>query len=254
VRVWDVSTGKVQSVLEGHTYYVNSVAFSSDGTLIVSGSGNNTVRVWDLSTGKVQSVLEGHIAWVRSVAFSSDGTRIVSGSGDGFVRVWDMSTGKVQSVLKGHKYQVISVAFSSDGTRIASGSADESVRVWDVSTGKVQSVLLEGHTDSVAFSSDGTRASGSADKSVPVSDLQVAYYTAQEALNSNPDPTRTPTGWLLNEENYVMFVPPRANLPKPPCILVLSNSPSSFVCLENAALGPHWHECYSPVSTGVESG
>jgi WD40 repeat protein len=52
VRVWDVSTGKELNVLNGHTESVNSVAFSTDGTYIVSGSSDNSVRVWDASTGK----------------------------------------------------------------------------------------------------------------------------------------------------------------------------------------------------------
>ena len=36
-----------QVLLQGHTNYVTSVAFSPDGTRIVSGSHDNTVRVWD---------------------------------------------------------------------------------------------------------------------------------------------------------------------------------------------------------------
>jgi WD40 repeat protein len=239
-------------VLEGHTLGVSSGAFSSDGTRIVSGSRDKSVRVWDVSTGKVQSVLEGHTSGVSSVAFSSDGTHIVSGSEDQSVRVWDVSTGKVQSVLEGHTSWVTSVAFSSDGTRIVSGSCDRSVRVWDVSTGKVRSVL-KGHTDwvsSVAFLSDGTRiVSGSRDESVPISDLQLEPHVAQEDWNeSDLGRLKASTGWLLssNGKNHVIFVPPSANLPPPPCILVLSNSPSSRVFLDNAALGSQWHECYSP--------
>jgi WD40 repeat protein len=38
VRVWDASTGAELKELKGHTDWVNSVAFSSDGTQIVSGS------------------------------------------------------------------------------------------------------------------------------------------------------------------------------------------------------------------------
>jgi len=33
--------------LHGHTDYVRAVAFSPDGTRLVSGSGDFTVRVWD---------------------------------------------------------------------------------------------------------------------------------------------------------------------------------------------------------------
>ena len=43
-----MSTGEMQSVLEGHTHWVLSVAFSNDGTQIASGSSDQSVRIWDL--------------------------------------------------------------------------------------------------------------------------------------------------------------------------------------------------------------
>jgi len=76
-----------------HKDWVRSVAFSGDGTRIVSGSDDNSVRVWDASTGAELTRLNGHTDYVNSVAFSSDGTRVVSGSYDKSVRVWDASTG-----------------------------------------------------------------------------------------------------------------------------------------------------------------
>ena len=89
--------------LKGHTGEVNSVAFSSDGMQIVSGSYDKSVQVWDASTG-----LDGHTDVVHSVTFSSDGTRIVSGSADKSVQVWDASTGIKLKVLKGHTGPVTS--------------------------------------------------------------------------------------------------------------------------------------------------
>jgi WD40 repeat protein len=72
---------------------VNAVAFSSDGSRIVSGSRDNSVWVWDALTGEEKHVLNGHTDFVNSVAFSSDGSRIVSGSYDKSVRVWDVLKG-----------------------------------------------------------------------------------------------------------------------------------------------------------------
>ena len=66
-----------------------SVAFSPDGTYIVSGSEDGMLRFWDTKTGKViGDPLKGHKQKVRSVAFSPDGTYVVSGSEDMMLRVW----------------------------------------------------------------------------------------------------------------------------------------------------------------------
>ena len=43
---------------QGHTNWVNSVAFSPNGQRLATGSGDKTARVWDLSgTGKQSAVL-----------------------------------------------------------------------------------------------------------------------------------------------------------------------------------------------------
>jgi len=62
---------------------VYAVAFSPDGTHIVSGSNDKTIQVWDAQTGTtVAGPFHGHTREVTSVAFSPDGTNIVSGSWD----------------------------------------------------------------------------------------------------------------------------------------------------------------------------
>ena len=50
-RLWDAATGALQTTLEGHTEYVASCAFSSDGTRVVTRSKDETARLWDAATG-----------------------------------------------------------------------------------------------------------------------------------------------------------------------------------------------------------
>ncbi|MEO0767961.1 MAG: NB-ARC domain-containing protein [Cyanobacteria bacterium J06649_4] len=157
------------STFQGHQNWVCSVAFSPDGTQLVSGSADRTIRLWDVTTGECLQTLEGHQNWVMAVAFSPDGTQLVSGSADRTVRLWDVSTGECQHILSGHNHGIWSVAFAPNGNYVASGSADRTVRLWDVNTGECSKTLTEHQHGvwSVAFSPDGTQlVSGGADQTI----------------------------------------------------------------------------------------
>ena len=121
---------------KGHDGSVWSVAFSPDGTRIVSGGEDGTVRLWTLDGKPAAKPFKGHEGGVWSVAFSPDGTRIVSGGEDGTVRLWTLDGKPAAEPFKGHDGSVRSVAFSPDGTRIVSGGEDGTVRVWDIASGK----------------------------------------------------------------------------------------------------------------------
>ena len=193
LRLWDASTGaQVGEPLRGHGSDVNSVAFSPDsslvasgsGSLVFSGSGDNTLRLWDASTGaQVGEPLRGHGDSVTSVAFSRDGGLVASGSHDNTVRLWDASTGaQVGEPLRGGS-RVTSVAFSPDGGLVASGSEDKTVRLWDASTGAQVGEPLRGHdrlVTSVAFSRDGSLvASGSFDNTVRLWDASTGAQVGE---------------------------------------------------------------------------
>jgi WD40 repeat protein len=88
--VWDLGGEKPTFVaLEGHQDWVNSAAFSPDGTYVVTAVKDRTARVWDLRASPPSFVaLEGHQDDVESAAFSPDGAHVVTASWDTTARVW----------------------------------------------------------------------------------------------------------------------------------------------------------------------
>ena len=49
IRLWDASSGRELRTLTGHTSWVYSVTFASDGNTIASGSDDGTVLLWELA-------------------------------------------------------------------------------------------------------------------------------------------------------------------------------------------------------------
>ena len=48
-------------LLSGHTSDVKSVAFSGDGSKVVSGSYDTTVKIWSVDNGEVIQTISGDI-------------------------------------------------------------------------------------------------------------------------------------------------------------------------------------------------
>jgi WD40 repeat protein len=144
----------------GHEGDVRSVACAGDGSLVASGSRDNTIRLWQTSSERSVAVLRAHSDGTWTVVFSPDGRSLVSGGGDHLIHFWDLASRSVSATLHGHESTVQRVVFSPDGRTLASaGGFDRTARLWDVPS-KTLRATLDKHTDAVlcvAFSADGRR-------------------------------------------------------------------------------------------------
>ncbi len=185
ILLWDVSTGEQLHRLEGHTKAVMAIAFSPDGSRLVSASVDQTLMLWYVDSGTgLTAPLTGHSDAIMAVAFSPDGTRIASAGFDRTIRLWDAETGaSIGEPLSAHSDAVLSLAFSPDGQRLVSGSFDNTIRQWDAETGASIGEPLSAHSDAVtglAFSPDGQQmASTSRDGRVLLWDMSANPPTAR---------------------------------------------------------------------------
>ncbi len=121
VRTWDAL--ETAEVLRGHASYVYPVAYTPDGTRLVSGSWDRTARVWSVATGRALATLAGHAGRVHALALAPDGTRLATGSDDGALVLWDARTG-AQIVRKQAAGTWHALAWRPDGAEIAAALAN----------------------------------------------------------------------------------------------------------------------------------
>ena len=89
------------SLWEGHEGYVTAVAYSPDGSRIVSGSNDNTIRVWDSHAGTpIGEPMKGHDDVINGVAYSQDGNTIISASENKTIRFWNVADGTPTGALR----------------------------------------------------------------------------------------------------------------------------------------------------------
>jgi WD40 repeat protein len=142
-RLWDVTTGKVRTLIERPSTGIISVCFSPDGkTLAVGETHFDHIILFDLPAGTRRGVIRTGPGWIHAVAFSPDG-KLLAHSGDAQT-IWlcDPHTRKPIRPLLGHTGGVYGLSFNADGTLLASsGFADQTVRLWDVASGRERAVL-----------------------------------------------------------------------------------------------------------------
>jgi WD40 repeat protein len=135
VNVWEVSTGRLSFLLEGHTDWVRSIAFSADGTTLATSGNDKTVRLWDLQTRHCIHILRGHQHCVWKVSFCLDGSRVISGSDDRTAKVWNVFSGQCVHTLA-HAGYVRFVEYMADGeSAITASLPDQTVTQWNCTTG-----------------------------------------------------------------------------------------------------------------------
>jgi WD40 repeat protein len=179
-------------VLAGHQDWINALAISADGKLIISGDDSGLVIVWDVASQKEISRWKvPGVAWIVAAALSDNGeTALISqyrrkggdwnnhpaglrlyNVADGALKLDILATNYPKEKSPPYQYQyeyhkfiaegLVAVAFSPDGLHVACGQGGEGgegkVHILETATGKPLRTIgghQYGMTD-LAFSRDG---------------------------------------------------------------------------------------------------
>lgn len=173
INVWDITNGSNFKILKGTHHFINALAFSPDGRILVSANDDNMITFWNIAEGEKIRTLSVHTGSVSNLEFHPDGTMFAASTGRE-IKLWSVAKGTELRTFEGHSSGITSIAFSPGGTMLASGSSDYTIKLWDVLTGK-ELTTLQGHSNSIIkilFSPNGKKLiSRSWDKTIKVWDL-----------------------------------------------------------------------------------
>jgi len=133
-------------VLQDHAGAINCMAVSEDGSILATGSDDNTVRLWTAKAPRCDciGILAGHENYITCVVIEE--IFVISGSVDRTLRKWDMATCVCLAVLTGHEERINRLI--STGDFVFSTSTDATVRCWEIDEGRCIREFA-GHLNSV---------------------------------------------------------------------------------------------------------
>lgn len=132
ILLWDAETKKKIARFESSAI-VWSLAFSPDGTWLVSSHGDGAILIWDVAERECVANLSEHSGAVRAVAIAADGKHVVSAGEDRTIIVWDSRRRQKAAVLAGHRNRVTSLSIAGRNTIISADQSGE-VILWDSAT------------------------------------------------------------------------------------------------------------------------
>lgn len=163
-RLISSETTALSGRLAGHQGAVNTVAFRSDGRLLVTAGADRTVRFWDTTRPQapvlVGALPTGHSSHIDHALLSADGRTLATSADDG-ARVWDV-TDPVRPLPLGPGVPGVrssAAALRPDG-RLLALADPAGPTLWDLgdpTRPRRTGTLAPGaHTFALAFSPDGT--------------------------------------------------------------------------------------------------
>ena len=141
---------------KAHPRHAQAVAFSNDGSELVTTGMDAVARVWSVPEFECLRTMEGHDKSVNAVDLSPDGRLAITGSTDRNVKVWEWDSCEVLHTMGGYRNTVAAAAFSPTGDVAVTASYDGRIGFWDVGSDTMDVVTSHPkNVTAVSFSPSG---------------------------------------------------------------------------------------------------
>lgn len=218
LQLWSTRDGTLSRTFLGYSGGVGSVAFSPDGTTVLTSaaSPDNSAKLWSVGDGALLRTLAAPSNDVYCAAFSPDGTQVLVGTAAyhldaatgrqsvyGVLVLWSVGDGQWLRTLAGHSNYIYSAAFSPDGAQVLTGSGDATAKLWAAADGTLLRTFRHSNSvTSVAFSPDGSQVlTGSDDQTAKLWSAEdgqsLRTFTHSNSVNSvafSPDGSKVLIG------------------------------------------------------------
>jgi WD40 repeat protein len=207
VRLWDVQTKKVSSILRrnNNDKFIR-VAITPDSQYVAAATDNNgkdaEVIIWQITSGEIIKTLKfPRIASAsqdskygfRDLKFSADGKIIAAASTDSTIKTWQWQTDRTPQILTGHQDWVYALSFRPDGKWLISsgGGSDKSIKIWEIQDGifKLKKTIEKAHAGAlyVAVNPQNNQfaTAGSGDRTIKIWDFDKIISSPVSVLTSN---------------------------------------------------------------------
>ncbi|MEG3973006.1 hypothetical protein QT970_00080 [Microcoleus sp. herbarium8] len=86
IKLWQWKTF-TERTIPAHSNITKSLAFSSDGQTLVSGSRDKSIKFWNVQTGKLEGAISENLGEVSQIALSTDNRILVSKESGNIIKV-----------------------------------------------------------------------------------------------------------------------------------------------------------------------
>ncbi len=161
VHVWDLDSGAVRLVLEGHEKYAMSI--DAGGGYVYSSGDDMTLRQWDLRDGRLRRTWGPFAVETDSCAVDVRLGRVALGGDDGRIRLFDAQDGRALREIEAHRSGIKRLAVSPANGDLLSAAYDQRLCVWDAQDGRLKVELQRRPATwerSLSFTPDGRQVLG----------------------------------------------------------------------------------------------